>query len=721
MEKRHFVGLFRGSNKKANRNKGYETGAVRSTVKGPLSEKQGLRTSILMKLILSFIVPVIFIVILGGISYLKASEGLVSNYEQATKNTIAMATSYMDYVTESVDALSKQYVKDGNISYFTRGLLYTNKQERLKFVTDTNNQLLNKADLEIFIENIHIIGGSTIPILTSDMENMYGFYEELQEESEGALLKDDQTDAYFIGNHPYIDSEIGLDSSRYAFAEIRKFDSKNVCIVIDYSEEQIENFLKGLTFGDNSLVGLITQDGREILIDNSRQEGEQSKKTFSFLDKKYYTESLSSQDVTDSRYVDYNSQKYLYIYSKINDTGITLCVLIPKANFMKQAREIKVSTIFIVVLASIVAVTIGFLISYGIRRTFQRINQKLKQISEGDLTVEVSVKRKDEFSILVSSISDMLSSMRNLLQKMIHASTMVSESASGVMDASKIISESNDNITKAVDEIGAGIEGQAQDSQNCLLQMDELSKKISMVNTNLGEIITLTEGMKLMISDGIGTMEKLTKQSEATNRITKYVVSNIAALEEKSRSIGAIVQVINEISDQTNLLSLNASIEAARAGAAGKGFAVVADEIRSLANKSMSASDEIRKMIEQIMKQTEDTVSTANEAESVVQLQNDIVKNTIEVFQNMNQGMERLVNNLSVIGKDMQNMEGAREDTLSAVENISAISEETLATSGVIDKTVHEQSKLVLTLENAANTLGDNAQDLKEAIKNFKI
>jgi methyl-accepting chemotaxis protein len=126
-------------------------------------------------------------------------------------------------------------------------------------------------------------------------------------------------------------------------------------------------------------------------------------------------------------------------------------------------------------------------------------------------------------------------------------------------------------------------------------------------------------------------------------------------------------------------------------------------------------------MIEQIMKQTEDTVSTANEAESVVQLQNDIVKNTIEVFQNMNQGMERLVNNLSVIGKDMQNMEGAREDTLSAVENISAISEETLATSGVIDKTVHEQSKLVLTLENAANTLGDNAQDLKEAIKNFKI
>jgi methyl-accepting chemotaxis protein len=203
--------------------------------------------------------------------------------------------------------------------------------------------------------------------------------------------------------------------------------------------------------------------------------------------------------------------------------------------------------------------------------------------------------------------------------------------------------------------------------------------------------------------------------------ISKYVVSNIKALEDKTKSISEIIQVINDISDQTNLLSLNASIEAARAGEVGKGFAVVATEIRKLANKSMTAANEIREVIDQITKQTKDTVKTAKEAESVVSLQNDAVSHTIDAFRNMNSGIERLIENLSVIGTNMKNMEAAREGTLLAVENISAISEETLATSSTIENTVHEQSKFVSTLEEAANELGENAKDLNEAINIFRI
>lgn len=683
---------------------------------------QHVRFGILQKLIFGFIIPVAFIIILGVISYKKASVGLITNYEKATDNTISMATSYLKYVVESVDALSIQYTEADDISYFARGLVFTDRQERLSFVTSMNNELLQKTELEKFIENIHIIGKEDIPVLTSDMENVEGFYDELIDSEEGQLLKEGEKDSAWIGSHPFIDDKIGLNPEAYSLSVIRKYPSDDACIVVDISTSEILTFLKELELGENSIVGLIAEDGNEILIKNSSSKEEDKLETnFSFLNKDYFVASTKSEKATKSKYIKYQSQEYLFMYSKIGDTGMTICGLIPKKSFMQQASAIRNTTIIIVAIASILAVSIGLFISNGIGKSMKKINRKLQQISEGDLTVHVSVNRKDEFAILAGNIMNMLNNMRELIQKMAHVSDLVSVSAANILGASKTIAISNGNITKAVDEIGIGIEGQATDSQNCLTQMDELSKKISIAFTNLNEIEVLTDEMKGMVSNGIKTMVALTKQSEDTNNITKYVVSNIKALEENILSIANFIGVINDIADQTNLLSLNASIEAARAGEVGKGFAVVANEIRKLANKSMTAAKEIQAVIDKIMNQTFDTVQTAKEAESVVGRQNEAVNHTIEAFYNMNHGIERLITNLSVITNNMSIMEESREGTLTAVENISAISEETLATSGTIENTVCEQSKSVLTLEQAANEMNENAKDLKEAMNTFRI
>ncbi len=683
-----------------------------------------IRFGILAKLILGFSIPVAFIVILGVTSYTRASKGLLSNYEQASNNTFNMATGYLEYVTEAVDAIAQQYIQDNDTSYFIRGLVYTDKQERLKFVTAKNNELLKKANLEKFIENIHIIGGEKIPVLTSDMENINGFYKEMKASEEGQKLRDSDTVSYWIGNHALIDEELGLDTEDYAVTLIRTFDMDSGCIVIDLSAESLVEFLKELEIGEGSLVGLITEDGRELLVRNDQLESAAegvSEDGFLFGSQNYFIESLQSEEPSGSEYVKHQSEDYLYMYSKIGGTGMTICSLVPKSSFMQQANAIRLTTVIIVVLACLVAVTVGFLISNGIGRTLKEINRKLQKISQGDLTVQVSFHRRDEFATLASNITDTMNNMRSLVHKMAQVGGKVTDSAANVMRVSKTIALSNDNITQAVDEISHGIEGQAQDSQNCLLQMDELSQKITIVNHNLSEIEQLTEDIKTMVASGIDTMEKLIRQSEATNKSTRYVVENIDALEDKTRSIGDIVQVINDIADQTNLLSLNASIEAARAGDAGKGFAVVATEIRKLATKSMTSANEIKGVIHEIQQQTEDTVETAKEAQSVVSKQNDFVGHTIEAFHGMNTVMESLIANLSIISSNMKNMEVAREGTLNAVENISAISEETMATSGSIENTVSDQANAVATLEEAANEMDANAKELKEAINNFII
>ncbi|MFT4145484.1 MAG: methyl-accepting chemotaxis protein, partial [Mobilitalea sp.] len=598
----------------------------------PVKKSSGVhkvRFGILPRLIMGFVIPVAFIIVLGVISYKKASEGLLSNYEQATDNTISMATGYLEYVVSSVDALSVKYSEDKTLSYFTRGLVYTDKQERLSYVMTMNNEFLKTANLEKFIENLHIIASENIPVLTSDMENLYGFYDEFLQSEEGSNLKDDK-EYYWIGSHPLLDENIDLDGEDYAISLVRKFPDSDACIVIDIGADEITAFLKELDLGENSIVALTTAEGKEIIIKSGVAEGESTDTDFSFLNQEYYNKVKNDTYLKKSEYVEYKSAQHLFMYSKLGDTGLTICALIPKSSFMQQAGEIRITTIIIVFLASILAVTIGIVISKGIGQSLKNINKKLLQVSEGDLTVHVSVKRKDEFAILASNIMDMLNNMRSLIQKMDHVSGLVSVSAANVMEASKSIALSNSNITKAVDEIGKGIEGQAEDSQNSLTQMDELSKKISMVYSNLTEIEGLTEDMKQMVSNGIQTMGLLTKQSEATNDITRYVVNNIEALEEKTKSIADIIQVINDIADQTNLLSLNASIEAARAGDVGKGFAVVATEIRKLAHKSMTASDEIKEVIDKIMQQTADTVVSAKEAQTVVSMQNEAVSQSID-------------------------------------------------------------------------------------------
>lgn len=685
------------------------------------NSKDNFKLGILPKLILGFIIPVLFIVALGIISYLKSSNGLISNYEQSTSNTIKMSSEYMDYVFNSVDAVSQQYVGDTELSYFTRGLVNNTSSERLAYVTSLNNELFKKVELEKFIQNIHIIADEDIPVLTSDMENMNGFYMDLKENNEGKLLEDSESGFVWIGEHPYIDSKLGLEPNDYAFSLMRRFSTDKACITIDVSKSEIEAFLKNLNLGNNSIVGLITPDGREITIQNSSSKDTESVNNFRFSEEVYYKDSLKSESLTGSKYVEYNAKEHLYFYSKIGETGIIVTGLIPKTNIMSQANDIRTITFVIVLLACIVAVSIGCFISSGIVKCIKNINHKLKQISEGDLTVKVNVNRKDEFAVLAHNITYMLNNMRTLILKVTGVSGLVNASAGNVMEASYTIASSSSHIFIAIDEIGNGIAGQAQDSQNCLVQMDELSRKITVVNDNLKEIENTMDDSKNMVNQGITRMEELSIQSQETNRITKYVVDNITALESKLKSIGEIVNFINEIADQTNLLSLNASIEAARAGTAGRGFAVVADEIRNLASQSIKAANDINIVINDIVKQTSDTVATAKEAEDIVNGQNNIVEKTINTFHNMSQGIEKLIDHVSEIGRDMKNMETARAGTLGAVENISAISEETYATSNNISEIVNDQSVSVKALEEASSILGKNAKELEDAIHMFQI
>ena len=222
-----------------------------------------------------------------------------------------------------------------------------------------------------------------------------------------------------------------------------------------------------------------------------------------------------------------------------------------------------------------------------------------------------------------------------------------------------------------------------------------------------------------MISQGMEIVQLLKKRAAETTSITSTVGNSIERLQEESETINGFVATITSISSQTNLLSLNASIEAARAGAAGRGFAVVAGEISKLADESAQAADNIKKKVELISEHTLTSVNNAAQAEKMVALQAEAVTQVIKVFDEMSESMKTLLDGLKAIITSTQKADVERTNTLSAVENISAIIEEAAAGSEVVHGVAEELVRNVEKLNHTSDVLNVNMQTLKTEIDSF--
>lgn len=398
-----------------------------------------------------------------------------------------------------------------------------------------------------------------------------------------------------------------------------------------------------------------------------------------------------------------------------------ICTLIPESTILAQAAGIKTVAMVLVIAAVIIAALLGYLLSAHINGNIYRIIHQLQLVSEGNLTVQIQSRSKDEFKLLAGGVNSMTDNMKSLITNVTEASNSLNVAAGQVSSASDTFLRTAGDIQGAITEINAGVTQLDSNSEDCLTQMDSLSGKIGTVANGTKDIITLTQDTSSSINQGISSMSVLTDSAKKTSEITDHVIQAIEALADKSRSIGQIVESINSIAKETNLLSLNASIEAARAGESGRGFAVVAEQIRKLADQSAESAGQIQVIIDDIVTTTYGVVDIAKEAESTVEFQEKAVAQTTDSFVTMDSQIHTLLNSISEISESMQNMEEARSTTLTAIEGISAISAETSAGSDNVAKTVFAQRDAIQTLDSAANTLQARAAELADLLGRFTI
>ena len=703
---------------------------VEKKVKTPKPKKASAKSgksskllSIRNKIVVCFLVPIVFMVIIGVSAYQKSAEGLSEKFTDSTLQTMRMATEYLDMSCDFIRSEGLKYAYDDDLRKYFLGMYEDSPVDKLNFLTATKSNLLSVQTSNPFISHMHIIPKKGVSLLSTKLSSgVDGFLEEYKEDV--AFGEGRRSIPQWIDSHPVLDEKVTETEKDYIMAFQMMSQSNNACVVIDIKPSAITDFLEQIEMGEGSIIGFITPGGRELVVETVA-EGKESvlpEEGNVFYGQDYYT-TIMDEAAEDSgtTEVEFQGEKYLFIYSRSADVGFNTCALVPMKVVTSQATEIRNMTIGLVILACIIVVIVGIFITAGIENNMKRISRKFGDVAKGDLTVTVSAKGHDEFQDLAGSATNMITNTKKLVNQVSNATGELEVSAQNVGQASELIHEYSQDITRAIGEINEGMVEQSRHAQECVEKTDILSNEIQEVSHVVERVEKLVDETEGMINKGMEIVQVLGDRANETTEMTVKVSESIESLRRESEIINSFVGTITEITEQTNLLSLNASIEAARAGEAGRGFAVVAEEIRKLADDSAKAAGEISNNVANITAQTQNSVESASQAKAMVELQTKAVEEVISVFREMQARMGQLIEGLKDIVASTEKADGERSAAVAAVKNISDIIEETAGSAETVNDVANKLLEHVEKLSSTASVLDENMEGLKNEISVFKI
>ena len=669
----------------------------------------------------------------------KKYDALQEKINSLTPGTTAYYKTYYDYAT----------IKD---EFEEADEILTDASDGKTNVYDSFNQSIsNKVAANQFIGNIYIVKGGYNTF--SSQSKLRGQEDKTKEDIEakrdihakgeeiysafldtdlGQKVSMDATSYYWVGSGsmPDLDKLLLVDQSSYILRVAHDVSSTtDAVMIVDIKKDAILDILTNFNLGEGSYVGIITPDNQEMVVEGKDITKEEEGKAKSqnnivketiYKDQDFYKDALKSEKDSGKDYVRFDGKTYLFTYEKIGRSGIMLCSMVPQSVIVAQANSIRVLTFVMVVISCIIAMIVGTLISKGFSKSINLSIKELAKVSKGDLTVEFRTNRRDEFALLYGSCNDMLANIRGLIMEVESVYDALSVSLNKVNTSSTTFSETTKDIQTSVHEIETGVGEQTESATDCLNEMDSLFTKINVVNDNTNEIGSIAASTQVAINSGLTSMDNLNAKTKSTTDITDSVIQTIKGLSVHSKNIGQIVNSINDIAEETNLLSLNASIEAARAGAAGKGFSVVATQIRKLADQCLASAGKISNIVTEITEATKEAVNTAQTAEEIVDEQVEAVAATAHSFQTLKQRIEKLSEYLESIQSSSKDMEASGSSTLNSMENISAILEETLASVTSVANVTDKQSEALTSLDDASSQLMVRAKRLGDAISKFK-
>ncbi|WP_058308030.1 methyl-accepting chemotaxis protein [Gracilibacillus massiliensis] len=385
-------------------------------------------------------------------------------------------------------------------------------------------------------------------------------------------------------------------------------------------------------------------------------------------------------------------------------------------------QDILMSTIITMAISIIIGLVIVILFVKVINFNINQIKVELNNLAAGDLSgKKVKVKSNDEFTVLANAMNQMKDNLYDMINKVMMATGRVMQQSGTLNQSSDQVKEGSEQIAATMEELSSGSESQANHASNLASTMEEHNRKVKVVAENGQRIADESKEVMNVSHNGKESLEQSVIQMQTIHDMVQDSYQRVTGLDKRTAEIDKIVIVIKEIAEQTNLLALNAAIEAARAGEAGKGFAVVADEVRKLAEQVTASISDITGLVANIQEESGQVADSLELGFKEVEKGTTQIGQTGDNFAQINQSISGMVLRVQEIVQSLNEVNENSVDMHKSVDEIAAVSQESAAAVEETAASAEQTNQSMENVSNSAQELDALAQELEEQVAKFKI